>query len=343
MTDKILEVNNLEMHFPLGSGFMGKSAGVVRAVDDVSFHVVRGETFGIVGESGSGKTTLGRCIMRILDPSDGTIEYTGKAKEQSADTSGKPTLAKTIELSKGDDKLLRHIWRDIRMVFQDPQSSLNPRLPVIEIVGQCLRKTENLTGAALAKRVATLLKNVGLRPEILHRYPGAFSGGQRQRLGIARALATGPQLVVADEAVSALDVSIQAQTLNLLQDLQEQFDLTYIFIAHDLAVVEHICDRVAVMYLGQIVELADKDELFGNPKHPYTRALLSAVPVPDPRQRRERRARPSPSEGASVLGKQTACRFAGRCPHVKDICISTRPPTKDVNGAQVQCHFAGEI
>ena len=201
-------------------------------------------------------------------------------------------------------------------------------------------KAENLRGQALADRVAELLQQVGLRPEILHRYPGAFSGGQRQRIGIARALATKPQLVVADEAVSALDVSIQAQTLNLLQDLQDEFDLTYVFIAHDLAVVEHICDTVAVMYLGQIVELADKKALFDNPRHPYTRALLSAVPVPDPRARAARRA---PRISREVADGKTACNFAPRCPHATDICRSQPPPRRQINGADVLCHFAGDI
>ncbi len=327
MTDSILRVRDLDMHFGIGGGFFGKSTDTVRAVDSVSFDVHRGEAFGVVGESGSGKTTLGRCIMRILNPNGGTIEYAGKDRAP-------------VELVGGDADLMRNIWRDIRMVFQDPQSSLNPRLPVIEIVGQCLRKAENLKGRALADRVAGLLQQVGLRPEILHRYPGAFSGGQRQRLGIARALATNPELVIADEAVSALDVSIQAQTLNLMQDLQEEFDLTYVFIAHDLAVVEHICNRVAVMYLGQIVELATTEELFGDPKHPYTRALLSAVPVPDPRVRAKQRV---PVGLSDVVSSDIGCRFASRCPHATDLCHAETPPKKQINGADVLCHFAGEL
>ncbi len=265
MSDIVLSVRNLSLHYPLREG-------VLKAVDDVSFDVRRGETFGIVGESGSGKTTLGRCIMRILNPTSGEVIYRG-------DPRGETDL---VGLS---DSELREIWRQIRMVFQDPQSSLNPRLPVLELIGQALRTSEGLSGKALADRVAQLLKDVGLRPEILHRYPAAFSGGQRQRIGIARALATSPQLVIADEAVSALDVSIQAQILNLLQDLQEQYQLTYIFIAHDLAVVEHICDRVAVMKRGRIVELAEKRTLFDSPQHEYTRSLLEAVPIPDPRLR----------------------------------------------------------
>lgn len=328
MSDVILSVRDLDMHFGIGGGLFRKATETVRAVDRVSFDVYRGETFGVVGESGSGKTTLGRCIMRVHNPSGGTIRYSGKDREP-------------VELVGGDVKLLRHIWRDIRMVFQDPQSSLNPRLPVIELVGQCLRKSEKLKGQALAERVASLLQQVGLRPEILHRYPGAFSGGQRQRLGIARALATNPELVIADEAVSALDVSIQAQTLNLMQDLQEQFNLTYVFIAHDLAVVEHICDRVAVMYLGQIVELADTDTLFNAPRHPYTRALLSAVPVPDPRVRGRKRIAVVPGDAAPII--RTGCRFAPRCPYATDLCRNQEPPVRQVNGADVLCHYAGEI
>ncbi|MHA3976902.1 ABC transporter ATP-binding protein [Halovulum sp. GXIMD14794] len=328
MNDVILDVRDLSMHFPVRAGMFGKNHAVVRAVDNVSFDVRRGETFGIVGESGSGKTTLGRCIMRILGPTGGEIAYASEGAGQ-------------VDLASVDDSQMRDLWREIRMIFQDPQSSLNPRLPVIELVGQVLRKAEGLKGGALADRVAELLKSVGLRPEILHRYPAAFSGGQRQRIGIARALATRPQLVIADEAVSALDVSIQAQTLNLLQDLQEEFGLTYVFIAHDLAVVEHICDRVAVMFLGEIVELADTETLFASPKHPYTRALLSAVPVPDPRKRTDRRLRAAAP--AEVTDTASACKFAARCPHAQDLCRRQRPQKRVVDGAEVLCHFAGEI
>lgn len=327
MADPILQVRQLQMNFQTGGGFFGGATELVRAVDNVSFEVMRGETFGIVGESGSGKTTLGRCIMRVLTPTSGSIKMHRQGR--IAD-----------ELIGADRKLLTEIWRDLRMVFQDPQSSLNPRLRVIELVGQCLRKTEGLSGAALAERVADLLEQVGLQREFLMRYPNAFSGGQRQRLGIARALATNPELVIADEAVSALDVSIQAQTLNLMQDLQEKFDLTYVFIAHDLAVVEHICDRIAVMYLGQIVELSDRDELFRNPKHPYTRALLSAVPVPDPRARKAKSKRVSLSDGGA---SKTGCRFASRCPHASDLCRSETPSMASVDNTDVLCHYAGEI
>jgi peptide/nickel transport system ATP-binding protein len=327
MIDSILRVRDLDMHFPIGGGVFGKPTDTVRAVDNVSFDVRRGETFGIVGESGSGKTTLGRCIMRVLSPSGGSIEFNRKDQPE-------------IDLVVADRETLRRVWRDMRMVFQDPQSSLNPRLRVMEVIGQCLRKSEGLSGRVLADRVGDLLEQVGLRREFLMRYPNAFSGGQRQRLGIARALATNPELVIADEAVSALDVSIQAQTLNLLQDLQEEFDLTYVFIAHDLAVVEHLCDRIAVMYLGQIVELSSTEELFRDPKHPYTRALLDAVPIPDPRARRGKRPPVVITDDTLVTN---GCRFAFRCPHASKVCRETPPPKKSVGGADILCHFAGEI
>ncbi len=326
MADIILSVQNLNMHFSVGGGVFRKATGVVKAVDNVSFEVKRGETFGVVGESGSGKTTLGRCIMRVLTPDSGSIRFERKG--------GAP-----VELVTGDTKRIKSFWQDVRMVFQDPQSSLNPRLPIIEIIGQSMRKSGKYTEKEIPDRVRALLAQVGLRPEMLHRYPGAFSGGQRQRIGIARALATDPELVIADEAVSALDVSIQAQTLNLMQDLQEEFDLTYVFIAHDLAVVEHICDRVAVMYLGQIVELADCETLFTAPQHPYTRALLSAVPIPDPRARKARREVAKGEIGGQVDG----CKFSPRCAHATDLCRAKVPDVRNVNGADVLCHYAGEV
>lgn len=327
MNEPILQVNNLNMHFISKSGLFSRKTQRVRAVDDASFTVHRGETLGVVGESGSGKTTLGRCIMRILEPTSGRVTLHRKNRQ-------------TVELTDCDPQAMRQVWQDMRMVFQDPQSSLNPRLRVIDIVGQSLQKAEKLSGKALADRVSDLLQQVGLRPEYLLRYPNAFSGGQRQRLGIARALATQPELIIADEAVSALDVSIQAQTLNLMQDLQQQFDLTYIFIAHDLAVVEHICDRIAVMYLGQIVELASTESLFTQPQHPYTRALLSAVPVPDPRARARRRERVALKDG-SISGN--GCRFAARCPHATDRCHNEIPERRHINGSDVLCHYAGQL
>ena len=328
MTDTILEVRDLTMEFDSNAGgLFSRATSGVKAVDQVSFSVRRGETFGIVGESGSGKTTLGRCILRILAPTDGSITFSASG-------------AAPVELVSAPIEQLRRVWRSLRMIFQDPQSSLNPRLRVIEIVGQALRKNEGLKGKALSERVGQLLENVGLRREFMQRYPNAFSGGQRQRLGIARALSTNPELVVADEAVSALDVSIQAQTLNLLQDLQEKYELTFIFIAHDLAVVEHVCDRVAVMHQGQFVEVADTTNLFEKPQHPYTRMLLDAVPVPNPRLRSKRIRLAEP---ADIDVPMAGCRFSNRCTHATDLCRNTVPPIKHVEGAAILCHFAGEV
>ena len=268
----ILTVDNLKTHFPINKGFFRRTVGHVRAVDDVSFSVYQGETLGLVGESGCGKTTLARTVLRVYEPTAGSIRY------QRADGT-------EVDLSTLNHKELKPYRREIRMIFQDPYSSLNPRLPVRELVGESLRINKIAEGKELERRVASLLERVGLRPEFLQRYPHAFSGGERQRIGIARALALNPRLVVADEAVSALDVSIQAQTLNLLQDLQKEFDLTYVFVAHDLSVVQHICDRIAVMYVGKMIEVGENRELFSRPRHPYTEALLRSVPKPDPRLR----------------------------------------------------------
>lgn len=328
MSDVILDVKDLSMEFGGEKrGLFSKKTEKMKAVDGVSFSVKRGETFGIVGESGSGKTTLGRCILRILAPSAGSITFSRNNLD-------------TVELVGASVDELRDVWRSLRMIFQDPQSSLNPRLRVIDIVGQVIRKTEGIKGQALSDRVGHLLESVGLRREFMQRYPNAFSGGQRQRLGIARALATNPELVVADEAVSALDVSIQAQTLNLLQDLQEQFALTFIFIAHDLAVVEHICDRVAVMYRGQFVEVAETTNLFKQPKHPYTRSLLEAVPVANPRLRKKRIRL---AETADLNVPVSGCRFSPRCAHATDLCRTEQPPRKQIQGADILCHYAGDI
>ncbi|SIN76374.1 ABC transporter ATP-binding protein [Vannielia litorea] len=326
MSEPVLEIRGLNKQFPIGGGFFRKPTETVRAVEGISFDVHRGEAFGIVGESGSGKTTLGRCIMRILAPSAGEMRFRDKSGE-------------VVDLVSADNEALRRVWQKVRMVFQDPQSSLNPRLRVIDLIGQSLKKSEGLTGTALAERVSDLLEQVGLRREFLHRYPNAFSGGQRQRLGIARALATSPEVIIADEAVSALDVSIQAQTLNLLQDLQDELGLTYVFIAHDLAVVEHFCDRIAVMYRGQVVELSETDELFARPKHPYTRSLLEAVPIPDPRARKVRQRKPVAPSPIPM----DACRFSPRCPHATELCRTKAPPSAKTGGADVLCHYAGEI
>ena len=271
----LLEVKNLKMHFPIRRGFLQRVVGHVRAVDGVNFTIFPGETVALVGESGCGKTTTGRCIVRAYDPTDGQVLYQNRN-------------GNTVDLVQVKNRDLKPYRRELRMIFQDPHSSLNPRMTVLDIVGDPLRIHKVAQGTELEDRVADLLNKVGLRPEYMRRYPHAFSGGQRQRIGIARALALAPQLIIADEAVSALDVSVQAQILNLLQDLQAEFDLTYIFVAHDLSVVEYIANRVAVMYVGKVVETGETEELYRNPKHPYTEALLSAVPRPDPRLRSQR-------------------------------------------------------
>lgn len=272
MNDTLLEVKGLKKHFPIKQGFLRRVVGYVRAVDGVDLTVNRGETFAIVGESGCGKSTTGRTILRLEEPTDGEVIFHHSE------------LGK-VNVEKADSKTLRRIRPEMQIIFQDPFSSLDSRMTVGRIIAEPLVINNTLSGRALRDRVAELLTVVGLRPEHASRYPHAFSGGQRQRIGIARALALNPKLIICDEPVSALDVSVQAQVLNLLEDLQERFDLTYLFISHDLSVVEHIADRVAVMYVGRVVEVASTDELFYNPKMPYTEALLSALPKPDPRNR----------------------------------------------------------
>ena len=264
VTEKLLDVKNLKKYFPIRGGFFQGTIGQVRAVDDVSFFIRRGETLGLVGESGCGKTTTGRCILRALKPTSGQILF---HRDMGP-----------VDVAEMDEKGLKEIRRDMQMIFQDPYSSLNPRMSILSIIGERLQEHNMARGTGLEDHVKELLALVGLNVRYLRRYPHAFSGGQRQRIGIARALALNPQLVVADEPVSALDVSIQAQILNLLQDLQEELGLTYLFVAHDLSVVEHISSRVVVMYVGKIVEMSDTRELFQKPRHPYTESLLSAVP-----------------------------------------------------------------
>ena len=299
---RLLEVKELRKHYPIEQGFLRRVSGHVNAVDRVNLYINEGETLGLVGESGCGKTTLGRCILRAIEPTDGTIEFDFK------DVDG------TLDITKIDRKRLREVRRHMQMVFQDPHSSLDPRMTVLDIVAEPLGASGLARGQELEDRVKELVKVVGLEVEHLKRYPHAFSGGQRQRIGIARALAPNPEFVVCDEAVSALDVSIQAQVINLLEDLREEFNLTYLFIAHDLSVVRHISNRVAVMYLGKLVELADGDELFDNPKHPYTQALLNAVPIPDPKVEGERDHKVITGEVPSHMNPPSGCVFHPRNP-----------------------------
>ena len=327
----LLEINSLKMHFPITKGFFNRTVGHVKAVDDVSFMIHEGETLGLVGESGCGKTTLGHTILRLYDPTSGHIYF-------DENHNGK------VDLATLNNKELKPYHRDIRMIFQDPHSSLNPRLPVLEIIGESLKVNDLAKGKELEERVRELLQRVGLRTEYIQRYPHAFSGGERQRIGIARALAPNPRLVVADEAVSALDVSVQAQILNLLKDLQQEFGLTYLFISHDLNVVAHISDRVAVMYVGKIVELASTEEIFENPQHPYTEALLSAVLKPDPSIRKDNHRIRLEGDVADPANPPSGCAFHPRCRHARDRCKIDRPELRQsLEGHFVACHFAEEL
>ena len=315
MSEKLLlEVQNLEKHFPIKRGFFQKTVGQVKAVDGVSFTLNRGETLGVVGESGCGKTTVGRCLLRLIEPTAGKVIL--HAENRQVDL---------VTLSQSE---LRQYRPKMQMVFQDPQSSLNSRMTVGDIIAEPLVVNNICKGKELNDKIATLLEAVGLRTNDTRRYPHAFSGGQRQRIGIARALALRPDLIVADEPVSALDVSVQAQILNLLADLKAQFQLSYIFVAHDLGVVEHISDRVAVMYLGKIVEIADAAELYSNPRHPYTKALLSAVPIPDPARRKERMI--LKGDVPSPIRPPSGCHFHPRCPHATERCRTERPQFRQI-------------
>ncbi|MEM7033428.1 MAG: oligopeptide/dipeptide ABC transporter ATP-binding protein [Chloroflexota bacterium] len=326
--DTLLEVKDLKKHFPIEKGFLRKVVGHVKAVDGVDFYIKEGETLGLVGESGCGKSTLGKCVMRGIEPTSGEINMKVEGR--------------VVDINALNRKELRAIRRHMQMIFQDPFSSLNPRMTVLEIVGEPLVAPNLMQGKELRDRVAMLMEVVGLEIKYMNRYPHAFSGGQRQRLGIARALATNPELIVADEPVSALDVSVQAQILNLLQDLQEQFNLTYLFVSHDLSVVEHICDRVSVMYVGKVVELAKTEALFSRPKHPYTEALLSAIPTPDPEVSMDRIL--LPGEVANPADPPSGCYFHPRCRYAQDICKTTTPTWEEVEPDHfVQCHFAKEL
>lgn len=316
----LLEVKELTKYYPLKQGWFSKAGSYVRAVDGVTFDVHEGETLGIVGESGCGKSTTGQMITQLLEPTGGEVIFDGR------------------KLADMDEEAIRQIRRDLQFVFQDPFASLNPRMKVFDIVAEPLIVHGLAKGKQLRTEVMRLLETVGLGEHHLDRHPHEFSGGQRQRIGIARALALKPRLIVCDEPVSALDVSIQAQILNLLEDLQEQFKLTYIFIAHGLPSVKHISDRIAVMYLGKIVELAECASLFHRPKHPYTAALLAAVPVPDPRLRKQRT--PLTGEIPSPVHPPTGCAFHPRCPYAQNVCRQLAPPlASNGDGQLVACHF----
>jgi len=320
LTEKIVEVENLKKYYPVTAGLLSKHVADVKAVDGVSFHIIEGETLGLVGESGCGKSTLGRVLLRLEQPTAGKVLYKGN------------------DIMTWDKRQLKEMRKEAQMIFQDPQSSLDPRMTIGDSIGEALLIHGMKNERERLERVEDLLKQVGLEPEHAIRYPHEFSGGQKQRIGIARALAVNPKLIVADEPVSALDVSVQAQILNLIMDLQHELGLAYLFIAHDLSVIGYVSDRIAVMYLGQIVELAGKTELFSHPLHPYTEALLSAISIPDPHQKRKGIL--LQGEVPSPVNPPPGCRFHTRCPKIMEICHQEEPPLRQLEKNHlVSCHL----
>ncbi len=368
--EPLLEIKQLKKHFPIEAGIMKKQVGLVQAVDDVTLTIHKNEVLGVVGESGCGKTTLGRTILRIVEPTSGEIKFyfhedkTNSFQDSLRDSppaqtgsegfknaplhkkSGQTVTSgiedRTINFTALSKKELRRMRRYVQMVFQNPYTSLNPRMTIFDIIAEPMLLSKNFTQEEIADRVRELIHKVGMEEKHLNRYPHAFSGGQRQRIGIARALSLQPKFIIADEAVSALDVSIQAQILNLLQDLRQEYGLTYMFIAHNLSVVEHVSDRVCVMYLGRVVEIAETEELFHHPLHPYTEALLSAIPISDPAVKRQRIMLPGEIGNAASL--PSGCCFHPRCRHAKECCKKEYPFLKEVQEGHLSaCHFAGDL
>ncbi len=373
---RLLEVKNLKKHFDLSSDFFGGHRKVVHAVDDISFHIFQGETFGLVGESGCGKSTTGRTIINLYENTSGEVYFDGdlisigyeeyrhlistakkemKQKLAAADENFKDEVkaefkAKIEELrvkareAKQKNRTTFHDPRDIQMIFQDPYASLNPRMTVAEIIAEGIKTHNLLQGNAISERVYTLLETVGLKREHASRYPHEFSGGQRQRIGIARALAVDPKLIICDEPISALDVSIQAQVVNMLEDLQKELGLTYLFIAHDLSMVKYISDRIGVMYLGKLMEVAESEPLYDLPLHPYTKSLLSSIPLPDPEANVKNQRIVLEGDVPSPINPKPGCRFASRCRYAKDICFNKDPEIEEVlPGRYVACHLVREI